>query len=210
MAKKFKGQNSRVVKANEIKAVAQAAKNKKAKEAAEAKESADWAVGSNTKAASRKEEQARKAEEKRLRAEEKRLLIEKEDAEAALMKKSRMKGKDKRAVATTRRLDAFTAALDSLTAAPVNASGIDNVLGALDDLAPAKKTEELDRHPERRAKAAYKVWSENMMIELKEDHPGLRQSQYKSKLSKLWKKSPENPMNQEHIAYNFKEEKKAE
>lgn len=42
------------------------------------------------------------------------------------------------------------------------------------------------------------------MPELKQDHPGLKHSQYKQKLRLLWRKSPDNPMNQEHIAYNAK------
>jgi len=42
-----------------------------------------------------------------------------------------------------------------------------------------------ERHPERRAKAAYKAFEEVMMLQLKEDYPGLKLSQYKQRLSEL-------------------------
>jgi hypothetical protein len=38
----------------------------------------------------------------------------------------------------------------------------------------------------------------------------MRHSQLKQQLQKLWKKSPDNPLNQQHLAYNAsKEEQKA-
>ncbi|OQR84846.1 hypothetical protein ACHHYP_12626 [Achlya hypogyna] len=61
-----------------------------------------------------------------------------------------------------------------------------------------------ERHPERRAKAAYKAFEEATMPELKADYPGLKLSQYKQRLSEMWRKSPQNPLNQEHKAYNSK------
>ncbi|EGZ06260.1 hypothetical protein PHYSODRAFT_531593 [Phytophthora sojae] len=45
--------------------------------------------------------------------------------------------------------------------------------------------EELEKHPERRAKAAYKAFEEVMMPQVKEDYPGLKLSQYKQKLSEM-------------------------
>ncbi|GMF12071.1 unnamed protein product [Phytophthora lilii] len=54
---------------------------------------------------------------------------------------------------------------------------------ALDLLSVGDK--ELEKHPERRAKAAYKAYEEVMMPQLKEDYPGLKLSQYKHKLSEL-------------------------
>nr|CCA26492.1 conserved hypothetical protein [Albugo laibachii Nc14] len=61
-----------------------------------------------------------------------------------------------------------------------------------------------DRHPERRAKAAYKAFEEVTLPELKQDFPGLKLSQYKQKLSDMWRKSPQNPFNQERVPYNAK------
>ncbi|KAJ0406875.1 hypothetical protein ATCC90586_002905 [Pythium insidiosum] len=63
---------------------------------------------------------------------------------------------------------------------------------------------ELEKHPEKRAKAAYKAFEEAMMPQMKEDYPGLKLSQYKQRIFDLWKKSPENPLNQASLAYNAK------
>jgi uncharacterized protein YpmB len=46
-------------------------------------------------------------------------------------------------------------------------------------------------------KGLYKAFEERKMSELKEDLPGLKMSQYKDKVFNLWKKSPENPANQQ-------------
>lgn len=46
------------------------------------------------------------------------------------------------------------------------------------------------------AKALYNAFEEKMMPVVKEEHPGLRLTQYKEKIWQLWKKSPENPANQ--------------
>lgn len=41
---------------------------------------------------------------------------------------------------------------------------------------------EAERHPERRAKAAYKAFEETMLPQMRADHPGLKLSQYKQKI----------------------------
>ncbi|KAK7277431.1 hypothetical protein RIF29_18583 [Crotalaria pallida] len=53
-----------------------------------------------------------------------------------------------------------------------------------------------DRHPERRLKASFKAFEEAELPKLKEDKPGLTHTQYKDLIWKLWKKSPDNPLNQ--------------
>uniref|UniRef100_A0A0D6QX41 Coiled-coil domain-containing protein n=1 Tax=Araucaria cunninghamii TaxID=56994 RepID=A0A0D6QX41_ARACU len=53
-----------------------------------------------------------------------------------------------------------------------------------------------DRHPERRLKASYKAFEEAELPKLKEEKPGLSLNQYKDMVWKLWKKSPDNPLNQ--------------
>lgn len=45
-------------------------------------------------------------------------------------------------------------------------------------------------------RALYLAFEEKMLPIVKEDHPGLRLSQYKEKIFNQWKKSPENPQNQ--------------
>ncbi|KAF0746147.1 hypothetical protein AaE_008236 [Aphanomyces astaci] len=74
--------------------------------------------------------------------------------------------------------------------------------GALDMLGVNDKDPE--RHPERRMKAAYKAFEEVTMVQLREDFPGLKLSQYKQRLSDLWRRSPQNPLNQDTVAYNTK------
>jgi hypothetical protein len=63
---------------------------------------------------------------------------------------------------------------------------------------------ELDRHPERRLKAAYNAFEELNLPRLKLENPNLRLSQLKQLLKKDWMKSPENTLNQRTISYNTK------
>ncbi|GAB9475566.1 hypothetical protein Gpo141_00012656 [Globisporangium polare] len=79
-----------------------------------------------------------------------------------------------------------------------------SIESALDVLTVGDKDPE--KHPERRAKAAYKAFEEATMPELKSDFPGLKLSQYKQKLSEMWRRSPQNPLNQESLAYNAKKQ----
>ncbi|KAL5984101.1 hypothetical protein ACLOJK_018203 [Asimina triloba] len=53
-----------------------------------------------------------------------------------------------------------------------------------------------DKHPERRMKTAFKAFEEAELPKLKIEKPGLTLNQYKDMIWKLWKKSPDNPMNQ--------------
>lgn len=64
--------------------------------------------------------------------------------------------------------------------------------------------EKLDRHPERRVKAAYEAFEDAHLPRLKAENPNLRLSQLKQMLKKDWMKSPENPLNQRQLAYNSK------
>jgi len=64
--------------------------------------------------------------------------------------------------------------------------------------------EELDRHPERRLKASFKKFEQEYLPLLKAENPNMRMSQLRQALRKAWQKSPENPLNQKHTAYNAK------
>ncbi|XP_019730802.1 coiled-coil domain-containing protein 124 [Hippocampus comes] len=64
--------------------------------------------------------------------------------------------------------------------------------------------EDLDRHPERRMKAAFTSFEEANLPRLKMENPNMRLSQLKQLLKKEWMKSPENPLNQKCAAYNSK------
>lgn len=56
--------------------------------------------------------------------------------------------------------------------------------------------DDIDKHPEKRMKAAYKAYQQRRLHELKSENTGLRLSQLKQIISKEWEKSPENPLNQ--------------
>ncbi|KAF5274522.1 hypothetical protein FQA39_LY07134 [Lamprigera yunnana] len=57
------------------------------------------------------------------------------------------------------------------------------------------KDEEMDKHPEKRMKAAYTAFEQKRLGILKEEFPTLRLSQLKQMIFKEWQKSSENPLN---------------
>ncbi|KAF6172552.1 hypothetical protein GIB67_007065 [Kingdonia uniflora] len=61
----------------------------------------------------------------------------------------------------------------------------------------------VDRHPEKRLRASFKAFEEAELPLLKEEKPGLTHTQYKDMIWKMWKKSPDNPLNQDS-EYCFK------
>jgi hypothetical protein len=94
-----------------------------------------------------------------------------------------------------------------VTTEQYSASNIDDALTLLTGIQQtenAPSNSEIDKHPERRAKAAFKAYEEIQLPILKEEHPGLRLSQLKELLFKNWQKAPENPFNQVHATYNAK------
>lgn len=60
----------------------------------------------------------------------------------------------------------------------------------------------MDRHPEKRLKAAYNKFEEENLPKLKQENPNLRLSQLKQMIRKDWMKSPDNPLNQRLAANN--------
>ncbi|KAL2090329.1 hypothetical protein ACEWY4_015017 [Coilia grayii] len=73
-----------------------------------------------------------------------------------------------------------------------------------DAIAVLSTKEDLDRHPERRMKAAFTAYEEVNMPRLKVENPNMRLSQLKQLLKKEWTKSPDNPLNQRFTSYNTK------
>ncbi|KAJ8374702.1 hypothetical protein SKAU_G00052820 [Synaphobranchus kaupii] len=72
-----------------------------------------------------------------------------------------------------------------------------------DALAVLSTVEDVDRHPERRMKAAFAAFEELHMPRLKMENPNMRLSQLKQMLKKEWMKSPDNPFNQRFTSYNM-------
>lgn len=85
----------------------------------------------------------------------------------------------------------------------LNATGIDNALDALD--ISSGQQEKIDRHPERRFKAAYNAYEERRLEEMK-DEKGLRRQQRIDQIRKEFEKHPDNPFNQVAANYNMSKE----
>lgn len=85
----------------------------------------------------------------------------------------------------------------------LNATGLDNALDAL-SLTTGGDSTKIDKHPERRFKAAFAAYEERRMKEMDDDGSGqgLRQNQKKDRIRKEFEKSPENPFNQVSAAYD--------
>jgi hypothetical protein len=88
------------------------------------------------------------------------------------------------------------------TAPTLNATGIDNALDALSLTGP--ESSKIDKHPERRFKAALAAFEERRLKEMDEDGSGqgLRQNQKKERIRKEFEKSDENPFNQVNARYD--------
>lgn len=77
----------------------------------------------------------------------------------------------------------------------LDAHNVDEALSIL-----SVKEDAVDRHPERRMKAAYQAFEDEHLPRLKAENPNLRLSQLKQMLKKDWMKSPENPLNKARYA----------
>jgi hypothetical protein len=82
-----------------------------------------------------------------------------------------------------------------------SASNIDDALSLLESLTMETATGALERHPERRMKAAFAAYEERETPILRAENPGLRHSQLRERLFKTWQRAPENPFNQAHITH---------
>ncbi len=63
---------------------------------------------------------------------------------------------------------------------------------------------DVERHPEKRMKAAWTAFEEKRLAVLRKENPNLRLSQIRQMLHREWLKSPENPMNAGHARFNEK------
>jgi hypothetical protein len=149
----------------------------------------------------REAEAAKKAEAARKKAEKDALLAEEEKANKAA-KTGNKKVAEKK---TNRGLDLSQLDEPGSTKA-LQASGIDNALDAL-SLTTGTQAK-VEKHPERRFKAAYAAFEERRLHEMDTDGSGqgLRLQQRKDKIRKEFEKSEENPFNQVSIAYDATKE----
>lgn len=204
--KKATGENSKKAAGNAKKA--EVAAQKAAAENAKKAEAEDQEWGKGAKNNAKKEaEAAKKAEQTRKKAEKDALLAEEEKE----LKTARAAPKNaKVAVKKTKGLDLSQLDDDfpssSAGAPALNATGIDNALDAL-SLTNDSVTK-VDKHPERRFKAAFAAFEERRLKEMDQDGSGqgLRQNQKREKIRKEFEKSEENPFNQVRAAYDASKE----
>lgn len=201
MAKK--GENTKKAAGNAKKAENASKKQQAAAAAAEAAEAADWEDGAKKGNKKKDDEKFKKEEAARKKAERDALLAAEESALPSKPQSAKNRGAAKVAAKRAGKIDDF---LDFNKDTPeLSASGIDS---ALDALALTGKdggvlSKDIDRHPERRMKAAYAAFEEQRLPELKQENPGLRLQQLKNLVHKEFQKSPQNPMNQQtSISYN--------
>ncbi|KAH8656073.1 hypothetical protein BGZ60DRAFT_147623 [Tricladium varicosporioides] len=201
MAPKKMGENSKKVSGNAKKAEAAAQKAAAENAKLAAAEDQEWSKGAKSNA-KKEAEAAKKAEAARKKAEKDALL-------AAEEKDARPAPKNaKQAVKKTKGLDLsqLDDAGSSRAAPALHASGIDNALDALD--LTANSVAKIDKHPERRFKAALAAYEERRLSEMDADGSGqgLRQNQKREKIRKEFEKSDENPFNQVNARYDASKE----
>ncbi|CAD6892346.1 unnamed protein product [Tilletia controversa] len=191
---------------------------KKAEEAKkEVEEDSKWEQGGKGKSAAdakaeKAAEQARKkAELERLKREDEEALPsgppegkQKLSAQAAKRDAKAQTKTTKQATQSTSAAGDIDSALESFTA-----DNIDDAIDALslvtektDAASKGSKAADIERHPERRFKAAFEAFKERRVPELRKENPGLRLQQVQELAYKEFQKSDENPFNQVHLNYD--------
>ena len=189
MGKGKGGENSKKAAGNARKA--ETAQRKQAEDDArkEAAEDELWSQGAKGKNAKKELENAKKEEARRKKA-ERDAELESEMAEASKkkpvinQKKSRGRGLD-----------------EALAGSDLYAHNVDDAISAL-EIASGKHSDSVDRHPERRFKAALNKYQEARLPEIRKEQPGLRLNQYNQRMYEEFQKSPDNPFNQVNVSFN--------
>ncbi|KAL2060921.1 hypothetical protein VTL71DRAFT_8973 [Oculimacula yallundae] len=197
--KKAAGENTKKASGNAKKQEAAAAKaaQENAKKAAE--EDQDWGKGAKN-TAKKEAEASKKAEQARKKAEKDALLAEEEKDARAAPKNAKVAVKKTAKGLDLSQLDDPSSS--STPASALNATGIDNALDALD--LTADSSAKIDKHPERRFKAAFAAFEERRLKEMESDGSGqgLRQNQKRERIRKEFEKSEDNPFNQVSARYD--------
>uniref|UniRef100_A0A1L8DCR5 Putative coiled-coil domain-containing protein n=1 Tax=Nyssomyia neivai TaxID=330878 RepID=A0A1L8DCR5_9DIPT len=205
MPKKM-GENTKAVEARERKAAAKKAQNEKV---AKDKEDAMWQDDDKNlakKKQRKEEEEKKKAEQLKKKAEAKQLLEEemssiKTTGKPSIQKVTRAQIQ-KEVETRNKNIEAINKPAkqkNELLEENINRLNLDsNVATTVDDaIAVLNVTEEtLDKHPEKRLKAAFKAFEEENMTRIKLENPTMKMSQWKQLLWKEWTRSPQNPLNQ--------------
>jgi len=223
-----RGQNTKKEGGKAKKAENEEKKKQSAAAAKEKKEEEKWNQGSKSNRAKEEKEEKRKAELAR-KQEAARILAE-EEASLPSKPKSAPKASNKKGAGSKTPAGPGAIAAGGLSASDskksvendveqlqesFSATGIDDALDLMevvnaktDKASTGAAAAGLERHPERRFKAALEAYTERELPTLKEEHPGLRLNQYKELLYKQFQKSPDNPFNQTVIDFNASKEEK--
>lgn len=208
MPKKFAGENSKAAVAKARKeAIRSAESEKKQKE----KDDAYWA--DDDKNIARKQQRKDEKEKKKLEVVERKAQIKAiHDEEMSSLKAAKPPPPTK---ITRTQIAAIQAAsnakatvkptlveeeteIDLVNVNHLNVDGIEarTVEEAIAALSTGDTGVAVDKHPEKRMKAAYQEFETKNLPVVKAENPNLRLSQLKQMLRKEWNKSPDNPMNQ--------------
>jgi len=226
-----KGGNAKKESGRAKKAENESKKKEAASAEKEQKEADKWADGAKEKKgqdkeAKRLEALARKAEAARLLAEEEAAVSVKKVAPKAGKKKEVVKPAGPGAIAAGGELAAEPTAEgaeeDKKVEEPeevqsYSATGLDNMLDLLevvnaktDKASVGQQAAGIEKHPERRFKAAFEAYKERELPLARSEHPGLRLRQYEDILFKKFQKSPDNPFNQTMLSYDATKDEKVE
>ncbi|XP_044260994.1 coiled-coil domain-containing protein 124-like [Tribolium madens] len=136
----------------------------------------------------RREEKLSKQQEIATRKAENKLLLEQEDG---LLKSGRVAKLTRAQIGSNSRPSVKLTLPENCNRIVDGASArsVDEAIKILDD-APG-----VDKHPEKRRKAAFLAFESRRLKQLKTEKPQLKLSQLKEIVFKEWQKAPENPMN---------------
>ncbi|PAV73862.1 hypothetical protein WR25_16051 [Diploscapter pachys] len=213
MPKKFTNENSKVIASRERKAAVKQAEHDKKQKAAEDAYWADDDKLANRKLQRKDDEEKKKLEAQKKREELKKLAEEEMNALSSKAASSSQPQKVTRAALDQHKeAEAKLAAEEEMRkklaaqkiAAPEDlleenrnlqnadvkvAKNVDEALVVLDETSGS-----VDKHPEKRMKAAYLAFEESRLPQLKVEHPTYRLSQLKQLLKKEWQNHPTNPL----------------
>ncbi|KAH7650054.1 hypothetical protein FG379_003134 [Cryptosporidium bovis] len=218
----YGGVNQKALEARERKLAAALEKKRKEEERIEAEKWKDDDKHANRKL-ERKKDLLNKQEEKNQRKQELKKLYEEEDAKFVSNKAKVNTGSKLTRAEIAKRTLMFAMKSSSSASNSQNDSGYDDLLvenpnkidkemrmksqennieyitaSTLDDAVSLLTMNEVsvDKHPEKRQKAAWLSYVDNNLPILKKEHPTFKRSQLLQLLQKMWKKAPENPLNE--------------
>lgn len=217
MGKKF-GTNSKAEEGRARKAEAKEKEKQKARSEKEKLEEKKWAEGIKDESKIQQEEARRL--EKLIKKQELKAMEEKEAQELEKYKpsgnKSKTNGNAPEPLFRSKSLNwTLSASSDagnsSESIEKFSASNLDDALLLLESTnISSTSINNVEKHPERRMKAAFAAFEAREMPIIRAENPSLKHSQLLERLHKLWKKSPDNPFNQLHVAHNLSAQEQAE